>query len=188
MRLLSNPTSMLIAAVAFAAALAFSELQPWQSPRAASQMPGPTSAAALSENVIDGRKQPNLIPDPTAYRLWFLSVAGPEIPTAQQQARERAVLRTAGLPDSDVPYAAGVLADFKSQFDTLVKQYNEEAERADKNGSQPDLQTFRYERDALVKYTRERLKRGLSAYGMGRLDEHVQIEKRGMLVAKEVQP
>lgn len=65
--------------------------------------------------------------------------------------------------------------------------YEASAAEADKAGGAPDLQTFLYQRDALVKYTRERLKLNLTATGMARLDAHVQQEKRGMKVAKEVQ-
>lgn len=153
----------------------------------ASAAVGQSTATSQPPGLIDGSKNPELIPDSTAYRLFLLTVAVPLDASPAELKRQYALLRWSGLDENDIQPAVEILSEFRSQYDQLVKQYNESAAEADKAGGAPDLQTFLYQRDALVKYMCERLKLNLTATGMARLDAHVQQEKRGMKVAKEVQ-
>lgn len=183
-RILRTPVVLLAVAVALGCWILFRRESsvarasaPMGQPMATSQTPG----------LIDGSKNPELIPDSTAYRLFLLTVAVPLDAPPAELKRQHALLRWSGLDENDVQPAVEILSDFRSQYDELVNQYNESAAQADKAGGAPDLQTFLYQRDALVKYTRERLKLNLTPTGMASLDAHVQQEKQGMKVAKEVQ-
>lgn len=141
--------------------------------------------SATTPGIIDGTKHPELVPDSAAYRLYLLTVAKPADATNAERARQRVILKWSGLGDQDIPYAVAVLADFRAQYDDLIKQYNDSVVQADKVGEQPDLATFLSQRDALVQSVRDRLKLDMSPASMTRLNAHVQFEKRFMKVAKE---
>lgn len=136
--------------------------------------------------IIDGTKHPELVPDSAAYRLYFLTVAVPADASDVEHRRQRAFLKMAGIGDEDLPYAISVLADFRSRYDDLVKQYNDSVAQADKVGQTPDSATFLLQRDALVQSVRDMLKLDISPASMAHLDAHMQREKRFMKVTKEV--
>ena len=142
-------------------------------------------AAPVQPVMIDGAKHPELIPDLVAYRLFFITVSEPQQATAEQRARQRAQLLTAGLKEGDLQHASSVLATFKAEYGDLVERYNESVDVANRSGKAPDLQTFLSQQDELVQATREALAGALSPGGMTRFDAHVQSEKRNMRVAKE---
>jgi hypothetical protein len=135
--------------------------------------------------MIDGARHPELIPDAIAYRLFFLTVAEPADANAEQRARQRAWLRTAGLKDEDVQSAAAVLETFKSQYDELVALYDESVRAANETGTNPDPATFLSQQDQLVESTRDALTAAISPEVMARFDAHVRREKRNMKMAKE---
>lgn len=141
--------------------------------------------SAVTPAIIDGSKHPELVPDSAAYRLYLLTIAKPLDITDAERARQRAMLRWSGIEDQDISSAVVVLADFKSQYGDLIKQYNITVAQADKTGEQPDLATFLSQRDALVQAVRERLKLDFTPTSMTRFDAHVNYEKRFMKVAKE---
>ena len=107
-----------------------------------------------SETVIDGAKNPELIPDSTAFRLWLITVS--ELPNATQQDRDRQQAHLAGLRLNalDNLQLTTILADFKSQYNSLIERYNESARAALANGSHPDLKLFLQQRDDLVQMTK----------------------------------
>lgn len=135
-------------------------------------------------DVIDGSKEPKLIPDVVAYRLWFVAVALPPSATDAQQARQEAQLIAAGLKGQDIVQAANILATFKTSYDYLIGSYNDSVAEANKMGEAPDLQSFLGQRDALVETTRNALNGTLSAAGMQALEKYVQSQKADMRVAK----
>ncbi|MGH9454955.1 MAG: hypothetical protein ACRD2O_13385, partial [Terriglobia bacterium] len=121
-----------------------------------------SSAAAPQSAVsrpalIDGARHPELVPDLVAYRLFFVTVAEPAQPTAEQKARQRAQLLTAGLKQDDLQHASSVLATFKAEYGDLVERYDESVDVANRSGKAPDLQRFLSQQDALVQATREAL-------------------------------
>lgn len=139
----------------------------------------PSSSPA---DIIDGRVHPELIPDSTAYRLYFIAVAETPYPGPNEARRQHAHLAAAGLAGGDLQVASEVLASFKIQYQSLIDQYNNSA--AVRSGSSADLSMFLAKREALVQATRDELKSQLTPAGMTKLDVHIQKEKANMRVAK----
>ncbi len=154
-------------------------------PPAACQLAASPNVATSPPDMINGAKHPELIPDPIAYRLFFLTVAEPADTADEQRARQRAYLRTAGLKEEDVQPAAAVLATFKSQYDELVGRYNESVQVANETGAEPDLATFLSQQDELVESTRKALEAAIGPEVAKRFEVHVQHEKRNMRITKE---
>ena len=69
-----------------------------------------TSNHTHAPDMIDGAKNPELIPDLTAWRLWMLSVTekDPDHPELDQQ-RQDAFLRAAGYEEYELPAIRGQL-------------------------------------------------------------------------------
>lgn len=145
----------------------------------------PHQHAAVASNFIDGSKNPELIPDSSGYRLYFIAVSENPSPSVAETTRQRAHLTSAGLKGDDIQAAATVLADFKTQYAALISLYNESADV--KSGSQAGLPLFLSKREALVQATRDALKTALTPKGMTSFHAHVLGEKARMKVAKEVQ-
>src|SRR5258708_31352895 len=101
------------------------------------------SAQGTNENVgeIDGSKTPELIPDDTAYKLWFIAVAEPENPTAEQRNRALAKIRASGLGDNDIAVVMRVLASFYKEhlaIDAKLRALSQSA-AGDNAGALADL-------------------------------------------------
>ncbi|HEV7219859.1 MAG TPA: hypothetical protein VGN39_13375 [Terriglobales bacterium] len=126
--------------------------------------------AAASVPVIDGSLNPELIPDSTAYRLFFVSVAEGANPAPEEVARHKSHLARIQLKDNDGQSLADALRTFKQQYDDLIKNYNGTADVAILQGEAPDYSGFLRQRDALVQTTRNQLKLAISPVGMLKLD------------------
>ncbi len=61
---------------------------------------------------IDGAKNPELIPDLDAYRLFFMAIAEPSGATTRQLARLRGKLACLNLSDRDFNTVVAILAEF----------------------------------------------------------------------------
>lgn len=132
---------------------------------------------------ISGKDHPEMIPDNTAYRLYFLVIG--EMPNASDQrlARQKAFVSKSGIQASDSEAVIEIADLFKARFTAMVNDYNAKVEAANENGTAlPDGKAFLAQRDALVEQAMGLLKKSLSVAGMGRLDAHVQREKRHMTV------
>jgi hypothetical protein len=142
--------------------------------------------------MISGKDHPELIPDLTAYRLFFIANGELPNPSEVRKARQEAFLGKIGadgadhkaLVQTDHQALVQTLDDFKVKFTAMVDEYNARVEAAVKTGgSLPDQEEFLKQRDRLVQLTRDRLKLDLSADGMSKLDAHVQHEKSRMQIA-----
>ncbi len=135
--------------------------------------------------IIDGKDHPELIPDLTAYRLFFIAVGETPNPTEERKARQRAFIHKMGnVGDVDEQAIVQTLADFKVRFNAMVSEFNKRVENAVKSGaSLPDTDEFLKQRDQLVQQTRDKLQLETSPDGMANLDAHVQREKRRMQIA-----
>ena len=143
----------------------------------------PDMHSTPSVPVIDGSINPELIPDSTAYRLFFVSVAeGAEgaDPPAEEVARHKAHLSRIQLKDADGKSLSNALKTFKAQYDDLIKNYNGVADVAILQGEAPDYSAFLRQREALVQSTRDEQKLVLSPEALTKLDGFVQGEKRKM--------
>jgi hypothetical protein len=132
---------------------------------------------------IDGSAHPELIPDSTAYRLWLVVVSLPANASEEDKKRQAGHLAPLGLRDADRQALVTILAEFKSQYASLIDQYNQSAEAAMARNELADIETFLLRRDALVQSTRDALKRALSPDAWDRVDLRVQGEKKRMKVS-----
>jgi hypothetical protein len=65
-------------------------------------------------SIIDGSVHPELIPDSTAHRLYFIVVSELPNPTPEQRNRQIAHLRRIGLQNSDIERMIPALENFKT--------------------------------------------------------------------------
>jgi hypothetical protein len=136
-------------------------------------------------SVIDGAAHPDLIPDLTAYRLWFAAVSRPPAPTDEQIKSQHMQLAKIGLRDPDEKTLVSILADFSAQYHALIQNYNAEATAEIARGESPDLAALRLQRDLLVQSTHDRIKMTLAPGSWALVDSHVQNEKKRMKISLE---
>jgi hypothetical protein len=137
---------------------------------------------AAANIIIDGATHPELIPDSTAYGMYFVSISVGPSPTASDQIRQQAQLHGIGLGEADVVTLARIVAEHRVKRDALIAQYNQAAQAATS-----DIGTLLQQLAGLVQSTRDMLKVSLSPQGMMQFDAFVQSEKRHMKVQKGAQ-
>lgn len=124
--------------------------------------------------VISGAATPTLIPDVTAYRLYFVTLAS--MPPARQQAQ----LRQARLSPDDIDRVSAAIESFKTQWQAIRDSYNQSV---NERGGAVDVRKVLAQRDALVIQTRAALLSSLSVRGADMFDAHIQREKRFMKIS-----
>jgi hypothetical protein len=128
--------------------------------------------------IIDGTKNPELIPDLVAYRLYLVTVG--ELPTAKAEDTERqqAHLAKVGLIKEDAAAVVKIANDFKKQYRALIDDYNAhlDAQRIDPVA----FSMFMLKRDALVASAMSSLRNNLTQEGFAGFDKHIQAEKSHM--------
>jgi hypothetical protein len=140
---------------------------------------------ALVSNVIDGKDSPEKIQDKDAYRLFLLSVSSQSsTPTAEEQSLHSSALRMAHIPEKSIPDVAAIINDFRVQYETLVQNFNTEAELKLKAAQPPDVRAFLTARDALVLSTKDKIASQLGEH-FASFHGHIQQEKTKMKVAIE---
>ena len=129
--------------------------------------------------VVDGAKNPELIPDTIAYRLWLVTVSLTPDATDKERTFQQAHLNKLQLTSSvDYLQLLSILTDFKRQYLSLIASYNESAKAALLKGSQADEKLFLQQRDYLVSDTRTVIAQRLTPDSAARIDAHVQGEKK----------
>ncbi len=137
-------------------------------------------------DVVDGSLHPELIPDSVAFRLYFIALAEEDATLTTASDHQKAFFFMAGLPNTDVEAAAGILRNFKSRLDALTDAYNTAV--VSTNDSTNDRTLFVSKRETLVQATRDAFNAVLSNTGAAHFNAHVQREKQKMQVsAREVQ-
>ncbi len=130
----------------------------------------------LNLTVVDGAKNPELIPDSTAYRVWFVTVSLPPNAGEKERKFQQAHLSKLQLTSNlDYLQLLTILTGFKSKYLALIAQYNESAKAALPGIA--DQQSFLQQRDDLVSSTRAAIKAHLTSDSTIRIDAHVQGEK-----------
>lgn len=153
---------------------------------------GPCAPLALAQHsehvttqpveLIDGAKNPDLIPDLTAWRLWLLSITAEDNKRSElSEARRQAFLKAAGIPDIEIPAAEEVIAQFRKDYGALVDGYNKRLNA----GENPAISEFRAQRDTLVQAVQNTLSGKLETTTMGNMINHINREKMRMKVARE---
>ena len=138
-------------------------------------------------DLIDGAIHPELVPDSTAYRLFFVATSLPRDATPEDKAQQKAKLDPIGLNDAEFQVAIGILDQFKADYSDLINTYNIQSAAANDQAVPPDFKSFLERRDLLVQITQDSLRSALSAQSFAHFDTYVQGEKRHMLVNREVQ-
>jgi hypothetical protein len=139
-----------------------------------------------ADTVVDGAKNPELIPDSTAYRLWLITVSELPNATTQDRDRQRAHLSSLQLSELDYLQLSTLLTEFKSQYLSLIERYNESARAALANSSQPDLKLFLQQRDDLVQTTKTAIGLRLLPESVSRIDAHIQEHKKHIQLHTQV--
>lgn len=138
----------------------------------------PPRQSIIPPGTIDGSVTPSLIPDSVAYRLFFVTVSEPTLPSASQVRRQRSRLAGAKLTSEEYDNVVAILSNFKAAHDSLQLKYSEIAS----HGGVIDGNTLNSERDAIVEHTRGELKNHLSRESMASLDAYIQKEKTRMKI------
>lgn len=133
------------------------------------------------QNSIDGQKNPELVPDKVAYRLWLINLS-----QAQADVTDNSLviahLEAIGISEANWPNMVSTLASFKKQFNALLSDYSS---AASSRGNAPiDHTLLRSKFDTLVRSTRDQFNVFLTAKEVVRIDKLVQFEKHGMLISK----
>jgi len=137
----------------------------------------------LNMTVVDGAKNPELIPDSTAYRLWLVTVSLPANASDADRVIQQAHLKNVNLTNSeDHQQLINVLTEFKTQYLDLIAKYNESAKTALLQGGQLDQVVFQEQRDALVANARAAISSRLTPQGANRIDAHIQGQKIHMKI------
>jgi len=134
-----------------------------------------------TDTVIDGAKNPELIPDSTVYRLWLVTVSELPNATAEDRDRQRAHLSSLQLTELDNLQLITLLADFKGQYLSLIDRYNESVK-----AGHGDLKLFLQQRDDLVQTTKAAIALRLSPESASRLDARVQEHKKHIQLHTQV--
>ena len=123
--------------------------------------------------VIDGSKNPELIPDSTAFRHWLLMAS--VVPNAPNGdfVRQQAEVSKLRLVDSEKLKLLTILADFRSQYEALIQQHNEQAQA----GKHPDINLLLQQRDSLVEATRVNIRTILLPNNADKIENAVQAYK-----------
>jgi hypothetical protein len=134
----------------------------------------------VSDDLIDGSVDPELIPDNSAYRLWFSAVALRKDATEEQRSVQQGQLAPLELNSEEVVALIDILADFRERFEVLVIDQRADAEQAATWQETPDDEAFFAKRDSLVQDVLANIKAHLTAPAFARLDAYIQKEKKNM--------
>lgn len=127
--------------------------------------------------IVDGKVNPELIPDATIYRLYLLSLTTPVNPTVEQANRQSVHFTKLGLAGIDQIQLVGVLRNYRDAYDSLVARYNVQATAAQARGEFLSDALLRQQLDDLVVSTRAQLKSSVSGVANDSIDATVQKEK-----------
>ncbi len=146
------------------------------------QNPVPHQHSASPPNLIDGSKNPELIPDSTAYRVVLLDLSLPSNSSDLDRRRQASLFGDIGLTPSETLQFNTVLAEFRSKYDACVQRWNAAGEAADKAGLDFDPALYVQQLEDLVQSTRSDLARqpilNLKVAG------YVQHQKHGIQIQK----
>jgi hypothetical protein len=185
-----RPARLLIIFLALLAAVLFLVNGNPRTSRAQTDAPAAQEQPVVTKpdppGIIDGAKNPELIPDETAWRLLFLAVAEPENATPEQIERARAKIAPAELSEEDTVAFLSLLTQFRKQSDALEAQLVEIYVKSP--FPHPDSIAFKQlveldkRRDQLFANTTAALPARLSPEGVEKLYTYLQEAKRGMKI------
>ncbi|HEX3437383.1 MAG TPA: hypothetical protein VHT24_11505 [Pseudacidobacterium sp.] len=135
--------------------------------------------------MISGKDHPELIPDLTAYHLYFMVVGELPNPSTKALARQKACLaKMTGMKEEDSQAIARIIGTYKLQWTAMVNDYNARVDAAVRIGSTlPDSAAFLQKRSQLVQQYVDMLRKTLSPSGMAQFEEHIQEQKALVLLS-----
>lgn len=134
-----------------------------------------------TQGMIDGSLHPELIPDATAYRLFFVA-ASLEATSQNKLLWRKQLQQKLSIADSDLNSLIGALQVFRVRYDAYIRKYNDTTVLSSIVGQPPDYVALLKERDAVVQETRDKLTHALSSSGQVQLERLLQREKRHMRI------
>jgi hypothetical protein len=185
-RRLWDPVLLILLAAVAVAVMTFSALPQLDG---SAQTSGTTVAQAPAPKpdppgTIDGKKNPELIPDEVAYKMFFLAVAEPENPTPEQLRRARAKIAAAGLGEQDTEAFLTLLGQFH-KVNADIKAQN--AVIHERNPFPHQISSDWKEAVELDKRRRQNVADTIAALparltpeGLAKLQAHLQEVKRGI--------
>lgn len=135
--------------------------------------------------MISGKDHPELIPDITAYRLFFLAIAEDPNPAPEKQKRQAAHLAKAHLGNLDQQAIVRALESHKVQYQAMIVKFNAEETAREQLGLPSQTAAFLDEINQMVKQTHDHLAQVLSQDGMTRLEALIQAEKSKMQITAQ---
>ena len=130
-------------------------------------------------SIVDGSKNPELIPDSTAYRLYLHNLSVPANASEEQVKAQSSRLAKLNLSVSDYGQVLIILADFRSRYDAWIGRWNAEAQQK-REHFDPSL--LWQESENIVTDTQRALQTQLSVEGLFRFANQVQQEKKHMQI------
>lgn len=143
----------------------------------AKNVPQSAQSKVDKPGTIDGAKNPQMIPDTTAYSLLFDLIANRR--TEAEKGRIHAYLRQAGLEDADSDALIVAAEEFRQQAGALdaqaasinVRSHTDHAALSSNDVAQ--LRQLGKQREMLVQGAIASLPRRLSVSGMAKLHQHI---------------
>lgn len=139
-----------------------------------------------AEPLIDGKVNPELIPDVVAYRLYFASISPHDTDTVDDLGRRTGKIVMLKLHPDDQQVLLMAMQTFGAQYRSLILDYNAAATaawNANPQNVDPQLQAqFLARRDALVESTVNNLSANLSIRAWVQLAATVKAEKSNMKI------
>lgn len=134
--------------------------------------------------VVDGEKNPELIPDLTAYHSFFLHLTTSVNPTAAEAGRQGFGLNSLGLSGTEQIRAITILRNFRDSRDSLISNFNASATVAQAQGQPISDALLRQQLDDLTNATKTAFATSVSPSGVGNLDASVQQHKSHIRIIK----
>jgi hypothetical protein len=130
------------------------------------------------DGTIDGAKNPELISDEIAWRMFLLSNAESQTPTAEEVHRQLVKLSVIHLPNADRDFMINQLAKFHTNVTTLDRAITSSASA----NLGLDVQAGQDARRQLFASVRSQIMSGISAEGTKAMNEHIQNIKRNIKI------
>lgn len=127
---------------------------------------------------IDGSKNPELIADSKAARLFIIDLSIPANASDKLVRSQASRLSNLNLSAQDIQYLRANLEIFRSQFDYLVSEYNRKATNADARGAPADTAFFNQQVDDLIATTQKNIVNRISLQGGTEFGKRIQEYKR----------
>jgi hypothetical protein len=134
--------------------------------------------------VVDGEKNPELIPDLTAYHSLFLHLSTSVNPTVLEANRQSAGLNQLGLSGVEQIRVIGILRNFRDSRDSLINNFNAAATVAQTQGQPISDALLRQQLDDLTSTTKTAFAAAVSSAAASNLDAHVQAHKAHIRIIK----